>query len=117
MLQKVLSTLELQLDQRVAVIDFKREFLASLALKDIETEDVISIARSIQGVEVTLFFKEIEDGYYRISIRSRDDISSQKVAKLFNGGGHDHAAGFFYKGNIDDAKRDVLEVIKKQFNK
>lgn len=117
MLQKVLSTLELHLDNRVAVIDFKRNYLKTLTLKDIETEDIISIARSIQGVEVTLFFKEIETDYFRVSIRSRDDISSQQVARMFNGGGHDHAAGFFYKGKIRDAKRDILEVIKKQFDK
>ncbi len=117
MIQKVLSTLELRLDKRAAIIDFKREFLKTLNLKDIETEDVISIARSILGVEVTLFFKEIGDDYYRVSIRSRGNISSQEVAKIFDGGGHDHAAGFFYKGPLDKAKKDVLELVKKQFEK
>jgi len=117
MIQKVLSTLELRLDKRAAVIDFKREFLKTLNLRDIETEDVISIARSILGVDVTLFFKEIGDDYYRVSLRSRGNISSQEVAKVFNGGGHDHAAGFFYKGPLDKAKKDVLELVKRQFEK
>ncbi|MCP5105718.1 MAG: bifunctional oligoribonuclease/PAP phosphatase NrnA [bacterium] len=117
MIQKVLSTLEILLDKRVAIIDFKQDFLNTLSLKDIETEDVISIARSIMGVEVTLFFKEIGDNHFRVSIRSREDISSQQVAKAFNGGGHDHAAGFFYKGPLQDGKRDVLEVIEKQYEK
>lgn len=117
MIQKVLSTLELHLNKRVVIIDFKREFLNTLSLKDIETEDVISIVRSIRGVDVTLFFKEIGDDHYRVSIRSRGDIGSQEVAKVFKGGGHDHAAGFFYKGKIEDAKKDILYIIKKQFNK
>ncbi len=116
MIQKVLSTLELHLEKRVAIIYFKREFLETLSLKDIETEDVISIARSIMGVDVTMFFKEIEDKFFRVSIRSRDDISSQKVAREFKGGGHDHAAGFFYQGNIEDAKKDVLKTISKQIH-
>lgn len=114
MIQRVLSTLELHLNQKVAMIDFRREFLRRLALKDIETEDVISIARSIRGVEVTLFFKEIGDNYYRISIRSRGEISSQEVAKVFKGGGHTHAAGFFYRGNIEAAKLEILDVIREQ---
>jgi len=117
MIQKVLSTLELHLNKRVAMIDFKREFLNTLSLKDIETEDVISIARSINGVDVTLFFKEIGDDHYRVSIRSRGSVSSQEVAKIFKGGGHDHAGGFFYKGKIKDAKRDILNIIEKQFIK
>ncbi len=114
MIQKVLATLELHAGRRVAIIYFRQEFLESLSLKDMETEDVISIARSIIGVEVTVFFKEIEKDRYRISIRSRDDVSSQLVARAFKGGGHDHAAGFFYEGNIEDAKKDVLSVIRKQ---
>lgn len=117
MIQKVLSTLEVRLNKRVAIIDFKRKFLNTLSLKDIETEEVISIARSIRGVDVTLFFKEIEDNSFRVSIRSRDDISSQEVARNFNGGGHDHAAGFFYNGKLADGKKDVLKAIKTQFDK
>lgn len=115
MIQKVLSTLELQLENRVAMILFKRDFLSNICLKDIETEDIISIVRSIIGVSVTLFFKEIENDHFRVSIRSKGFISSQKVAREFNGGGHDHAAGFFYKGEIKNAKTDILRVIKKQF--
>jgi bifunctional oligoribonuclease and PAP phosphatase NrnA len=114
MIQRVLSTLELHLENRVAMIYFKQEFLDHLSLKDIETEDVISIARSIRGVEVTLFFKEIGENYYRISIRSRGDVSSQVVAKSFQGGGHPHAAGFFFQGDINRAKSEILRVIQTQ---
>jgi phosphoesterase RecJ-like protein len=114
MIQKVLSTLELELNKQVAMITFQRNFLSRLSLKDIETEDVISIARSILGVNVTLFFKEIEDNYFRVSIRSRGDICSQEVAKSFNGGGHPHAAGFFYRGDLEMAKKAILAVVKKQ---
>jgi phosphoesterase RecJ-like protein len=114
MLTKVLSTLELTLNERVAMIDFKRSFLDQLSLKDIETEDIIAIARSINGVQVLLFFKEISDNYYRISIRSRDNFSARQIAQVFNGGGHHHAAGFFYSGELAVAKKEILQLIKKQ---
>ena len=115
MIQKVLSTLDLRYNDRIAMIDFKREFMNELSLKDIETEDVIALARSIRGVDVTLFFKEIDNNRLRVSIRSRGEINSQQVANAFSGGGHVHAAGFFYDGDIVTAKDDILEVIKKQF--
>ncbi|MCK4835249.1 MAG: bifunctional oligoribonuclease/PAP phosphatase NrnA [Candidatus Aminicenantes bacterium] len=111
MIPKVLSTLELKLDNKVSIIEFRRKFLKSLNLKDIETEDIIAIARSIDGVQVTLFFKEIENDLYRVSIRSKGEFSSQSVARKFNGGGHDHAAGFFYRGNIIEGKEKILAVI------
>jgi bifunctional oligoribonuclease and PAP phosphatase NrnA len=116
MLSRVLSTLELDLDERVAMIDFKRSFLDRFSLKDIETEDIIAIARSIDSVLVLLFFKEISDGYYRVSIRSRGDFSARQVAQVFNGGGHHHAAGFFYRGGLADAKKEILALIRKQFS-
>ena len=83
-------------------------------MKDIETEDIIAIARSINSVQVLLFFKEIADNYYRISIRSRDNFSARQIAQVFNGGGHHHAAGFFYRGELAAAKKEILQLIQKQ---
>jgi hypothetical protein len=105
MLTQVLSTLETGLEGRVAMIHFRREFMSGLSLKDIETEDIIAVARSIDGVQVVLFFKEIEEDYFRVSIRSRDEFSARQVAQAFQGGGHDHAAGFFYRGGLAAAKK------------
>jgi len=114
MISKVLSTLEMHLNNQVSIITFKRDYLKDIDLKDIETEDIITIARSIDGIKVTLFFKEIDDNYYRVSIRSKGDVNSQEIAKKFNGGGHNHAAGFFYKGDLQDSKKVVLKEIEKQ---
>jgi bifunctional oligoribonuclease and PAP phosphatase NrnA len=114
MLTRVLSTLEMALGDRVAMIDFQRDFLTHISLKDIETEDIIAIARSIDGVRVLLFFKEIADDYFRVSIRSRDDFSARQVAQAFEGGGHHHAAGFFYRGDLASAKREILRLIAEQ---
>jgi phosphoesterase RecJ-like protein len=114
MLTKVLSTLETGLDGRVAMIHFRRDFLSALSLKDIETEDIIAVARSIDGVQVVLFFKEIEEGYFRVSIRSRDEFSARQVAQAFQGGGHHHAAGFFYRGSLAAAKKEIMGLIAGQ---
>ncbi|MBN2400534.1 MAG: bifunctional oligoribonuclease/PAP phosphatase NrnA [Candidatus Aminicenantes bacterium] len=116
MLTRVLSTLELAQDQRVAMIDFQRSFLDHLNLKDIETEDIIAIARSIDSVQVLLFFKEIADDYYRVSIRSRANFSARQIAQTFDGGGHHHAAGFFYRGGLAAAKKEILALIQKQLS-
>jgi phosphoesterase RecJ-like protein len=114
MLTRVLSTLETALDERVAMIHFQRDFLSRLDLKDIETEDIIAIARSIDGVQVLLFFKEISENYFRVSIRSRDNFSARRVAQVFQGGGHHHAAGFFYHGDLASAKKEIVRLIAEQ---
>ncbi len=114
MLTRVLSTLETALDGRVAMIHFRREFLDRLELKDIETEDIIAVARSIDGVLVLLFFKEIGENHYRVSIRSRNEFSARRVAQAFQGDGHHHAAGFFYRGDLPGAKKEILALIAGQ---
>ncbi len=114
MLTRVLSTLETDLDGRVAMIHFRPEFLDRLSLKEIETEDIIAVARSIDGVQVLLFFKEIEPGYYRVSVRSRGPFSARRIAQAFQGDGHDHAAGFFFRGGLAEAKREITALIAGQ---
>lgn len=114
MLTRVLSTLETALEGRVAMIHFRRGFLSGLSLRDIETEDVIAVARSIDGVQVLLFFKEIEEDYFRVSIRSRGNVSARQVAQAFQGGGHPHAAGFFYRGDLESARSEIVRLIAGQ---
>jgi len=114
MMSKVLATLELAMDKRVAMIRFQRDFLPHLALRDIETEDIIACARSIQDVQVILFFKEMDAEYFRVSIRSRGDFSAQKVAQQFGGDGHHHAAGFYFSGTIANAKAEILKLVGQQ---
>lgn len=114
MLTRVLSTLDIRLGGRLAMIHFLPGFLDRLSLKDIETEDVVAVARSIDGVEVLLFFKELEPGYFRVSIRSRGQFSARRVAQAFQGDGHDHAAGFFYRGGLEAAKSEICALIAGQ---
>ncbi len=114
MLTRVLSTLETGLGGRLAMIHFRRDFLERGRLQDIETEDIVAIARSIDGVQVLLFFKEIDEDYFRVSIRSRGDISARRVARAFQGGGHPHAAGFFYRGSLEAAKREITGLVAAQ---
>ncbi len=114
MLTRVLSTLDLALDGRVAMIEFHRDFLTGMKLREIETEDILAVARSIVGVQCLLFFKEIEDRLFRVSVRSRDRVSAQEIAQAFAGGGHQHAAGFFYEGTLEGGKEEILAVVRRQ---
>ncbi len=111
LIRKILSTLELKHDGEMAFIYFKSDFLESGKIDDYDTEDILSIVRSILGVKVALFFKEIDRNYFRISIRSKGDFSASEIASSFNGGGHGHAAGFFFKGDFERAKSEIFKVV------
>jgi phosphoesterase RecJ-like protein len=70
-----------------------------------DTEGLVNVALSIEGMKVAAFFAESEEGYIKISFRSKgkENPVNQLSADYFNGGGHMNAAGGRYDGNLEDA--------------
>ncbi|MDZ4231213.1 MAG: DHH family phosphoesterase [Patescibacteria group bacterium] len=72
---------------------------------------IIYDIQRLKGVDLALVLTEQPDGI-KGSMRANVPIAG-KVAKYFNGGGHDAAAAFFVQnGNLEQVKKEVLEVIK-----
>ena len=107
LLGKVLSTLRMNARGTIAVISMFRHDLESLNLKEIDTEDITTLARSIKGVEMVMFFKEMDHETFRVSLRSKHDANAAYVAEQFGGGGHIHASGFTVYGPYEKL---ILEV-------
>ena len=53
-----------------------------------DCEGIVNYALGIEGVEVALFFRELSDGRYRVSLRSKGQVNVALVAEQFGGGGH-----------------------------
>jgi phosphoesterase RecJ-like protein len=76
------------------------------------TEDFINFARSVQGVEVALLFREVTSRKYRVSMRSRRAVDVARIAGQFQGGGHPAASGCTVEGSLSEVRTQVLEVVK-----
>lgn len=113
----VLSTLRMNDKGNIATITMFNKNLDDLNLKEIETEDITTLARSIKGVQMVLFFKEIKDNTYRISIRSKDEANAALVAEHFGGGGHKHAAGFTVSGQYEKLLIDIPKTVNNLLKK
>lgn len=94
LLQKVLASLEMHCQGRVAVIRVTREMLDSTGCMLEDTENFINLPRSVMSVEVAVFLKEIGEERISVSMRAKDTCDVAEVAALFGGGGHRNAAGF-----------------------
>jgi phosphoesterase RecJ-like protein len=108
----VLSTLEMNETGDVAVISMFKEHLDKLNLKEIETEDITTLARSIKGVKLVLFFKQMAEDTFRVSLRSKGSANAAKIAEYFGGGGHRHAAGFTVKGRHGALIKDIPKKVR-----
>lgn len=108
---QVLSTLRLNDQGNIATITMFKKNLDDLNLHEIETEDITTQARSIKGVQMVLFFKEVKNNTFRISIRSKGDANAALVAEHFGGGGHKHAAGFTVEGPYEKLLIEIPKTV------
>jgi phosphoesterase RecJ-like protein len=112
LLGHVLSTLQMNETGDIAVITMFKEHLDKLNLKEIETEDITTLTRSIKGVKMVLFFKQMAEETFRVSLRSKGSANAAKIAEYFGGGGHRHAAGFTVKGKHEELVQDIPKKVR-----
>ncbi|WP_027720059.1 MULTISPECIES: bifunctional oligoribonuclease/PAP phosphatase NrnA [unclassified Desulfurobacterium] len=114
LLQKVLETLDFALDGKIAYITLYQRFIEETGAGIEETEGFIKYPRSIDGVEVAVFFKEYEAGKWKVSLRSKGKVDVADISRKFGGGGHVMAAGFEYagEGGLERLKEELFKVIE-----
>lgn len=78
------------------------------------TDGFINYARSIHGVEVSIFLTQLEDDLYRLSFRSRGHIDVSLIAASFGGGGHKNAAACTLRGSVESIRDQVETILKDQ---
>jgi phosphoesterase RecJ-like protein len=59
-----------------------------------ETDDLIDVIRTARDVDVAAVMKQMKDGRFKVSARSRGGHDLATVAAAFGGGGHRLAAGY-----------------------
>lgn len=108
----LLSTLEIELGGKVAILKFPLCFLKEANCLAQDAEGVIDEPRKIEGVEVSVMLREEKDNKIKISMRSQGNLDVEKIARKYGGGGHRNAAGFCVEGDFDFAKRLILKEIE-----
>jgi phosphoesterase RecJ-like protein len=118
LLGQVLTSLQMNPKGNIAVISMFRRNLAPFDHNEVDTEDITTLARSIKGVEVVLFFKEMKARHtFRVSIRSKGKAHAAAIAERFGGGGHAHAAGFTAVGDYNRLVRTIPVSVERLLNK
>ena len=90
-----LNALHFYDNNRVAIINFTKAMMAENDVTKEDIDDIISITRGIEGVEVGVAIKESPDkeNTYKVSMRSNRVADVAKLCAVFGGGGHKRAAG------------------------
>ena len=116
-LGRVLETLRFAYDNRVAYISLTRQMLKETGSSLEETDNFINVIRSIDPVQLCLFFRDLGNGKIKISFRSKTkEIDVNLLAEKFGGGGHKRASGALLEGNLEEVIDKVVAAAAECFN-
>ena len=111
LLGEVFRTLEIGLNNKVAWMVLSQTMLSKYPVENEETESYVNYARSIEGVEIAILFKELRPNEVKLSWRSTSAADVSKLAAYFGGGGHARAAGCNLNGPIDQVVKQVIDFV------
>jgi len=111
----VLRTLEVDPSGRLAMLTLTDAALAESGGAPDETDGLINLPLSVKAIQAAVFFKEAEDGHWRVSLRSKGDIDVGRVARSFGGGGHKNASGCTLAGPLERVRERILEQVAQLF--
>jgi phosphoesterase RecJ-like protein len=113
LLGRALTSLQTDPTGRIVWATVTRKDLDELNAVDADTESIVNHVGAVRGAKVAILFRETEPKVVRISLRSRDGFDVDRVARVFDGGGHVAAAGCTVRLPLDDARKAVLDEVAK----
>lgn len=108
-----INRLELLENEKIAFTYITKKDMEEINAEEGDHEGIVEIGRDIEGVEISIFLKEVEENNYKISLRSNTYVNVADICLMFNGGGHIRAAGGSINGTIEQAKEKLISECKK----
>ena len=94
---------------RVAWVGMRREDLRKSGATYEDPEGFIDFLKYLKEVKIAFFMSEMpQDGRIKVSFRSKGKYDVNKIATLFDGGGHKKASGCTLQGTLEDARKKIL---------
>jgi len=109
---EALRNLKYDCGGRLAWFVLSQQMFDSCQASHWDTEGFPEIPRTINGVDVSLMFTELDTDQVKVSLRSKGEIVINHIAEKFGGGGHHYAAGALVNKNLAETIPMVLEEIK-----
>ena len=106
------SKMQILPEHQAAVIALSREELDEFGYKRGDTEALVNVPLSIPGITYSVFLREDETGYVKVSMRSKGSFSVKEICEAhFGGGGHVNASGGEMRAPLDEVLQRVIDVL------
>ncbi len=113
LLGRALERLEVLCGGKVAFTYITKQDEEECGTIDGDQEGIVNYGRNIEGVEVSIFVRELDDKK-KVSLRSNDYLDVSLIATKYGGGGHMKAAGIGTNMPLETIKQTLIAEIEKQ---
>jgi phosphoesterase RecJ-like protein len=110
---KIMSEVEFYLEGRVSVAPITKAVLDEYGVSLKDVDGIVESIRDIEGVMASCVLKEISPKNTKVSLRSKGGVDVSAISTLYNGGGHERAAGFNLDVDVIESKKIVVELLRK----
>lgn len=112
LLRAALDSLEVDADFPITWISLPRAIMEQAGAGSEDLDGLVDHARSVEGTEVAILFRETADGSTKVSLRSNGDFDVNAIARKFGGGGHIKASGAVLGAAMPAAREKVLSAVR-----
>ncbi|MBK5273487.1 MAG: bifunctional oligoribonuclease/PAP phosphatase NrnA [Desulfuromonadales bacterium] len=111
LLARCLPTLEVIKGGLAASVTVSLDMYADTGADAELTDGFVNYPRSIKGVEVAIFFRQISEQKVKVGFRSKGKVNVAVFSAALGGGGHHNAAGCTVDGTLDEVKSKVYTLM------
>ena len=110
--RRVMDSIQFYLDGRCAIAYATIDMMKESGAVDNDMEGVSSLPRQIEGVMAGITLREKNNGKFKVSVRTTDELDASAICANFGGGGHKAAAGCMITGTLNEAIAQIIEVVR-----
>lgn len=107
-----ISSIEILERGKIAFITISKDAFEKTGANECDFDGIADIGRNIEGVEVAVSFRQLDDKVTKINFRSKNYVDVATIACLYKGGGHHRAAGATVGTSLEELKEMVLKDLR-----
>lgn len=117
LMRDVLSTVRRDDSGKVAALRQTLAMKMESGSVDGDNSGFVNIPLTAKDIMAVVYMREVRDGIFRVSLRSKGDVDVSGIAESYGGGGHKNAAGCRVEGEWDELEnrlmRELYEAVVK----
>jgi len=112
LVSQVIDSMETYFDGKLRIGMTDKDTMDKFHAKDQDVQSIINYLRGIEGTIVAVYFRALDEGGYKVSIRAGEPVDASELSLMFGGGGHKRAAGFS-TDDVEGTKIKLIEILER----